>query len=244
MPNRPPDIGIRAIRVLSKAFLGVASLVLVVALIVPFGLRLAGYRVNRSSSEVAREAAESGDPALCDSLLTYLEFLGVSTSERRAMCVREYAAAEKDPAACEPLMPSPYGLGCVGGALDAEFLCSTDAYRVSWMDGVTGSEMGLRDCVEGASGRSELGDACCTVARVLYLRDENDCSPLRADPRLHDQCLYGLAWKQRDEKYCDPIANDNARAACRVRAKGVRLAPTICRDCTKPVDSVDELPED
>lgn len=140
-------------------------------------------------------------------------------------------------------MPSEYGLSCVG-ASEVHLPCDVTSvkYSVYWRDGDAEHTEYVKDCVRPKKSRSALGNQCCQVAQVAFLRDKNDCSLLKNNIPIYDHCLYALAWKTKDPSHCQNITNGNARAACDVQTRALQKDPSICSGCTPPVQSFDDLP--
>lgn len=174
--------------------------------------------------------------------LLWLEIMAPSQAETRAHCIHEYAKLTKDPSACELLMPSSYGLSCVGGA-EESLPCDVESipYSVYWRDGDIEHTEHLRSCMTSDTSRSTLGNACCEVAKVAFLKDHNDCTPLKSNQLVYDHCLYSLAWKLHDPSYCSGISKGNPRTACQVLTKALQKDPSICKGCTPAVESVEDL---
>ena len=165
-------------------------------------------------------------------------------AEQQALCVFEYAKFTKDPSACELLMPSSYGLYCIGAA-EESLPCDVTSvkYSVYWRDGDIEHTEGVKSCMQPNKNRSPLGNQCCLVAQVTWLKDKNDCSTLKNNIPVYDHCLYALAWKSKDPSYCEQMTSANPRAACFVQTKALQQDPSICTGCTPAVDSVDQLPK-
>lgn len=163
--------------------------------------------------------------------------ISTTEAEQRALCIHEYAELTKDPFACELLMPSSYGLSCVGGAENHQLPCNTEVkeYSVFWRDGEKENLEHVRECLTSGNKRTELGNQCCSVAQVAFIKGQDDCSPLKNSPLVYDRCWFALAWKLKDESYCSRISNENARAACTVQTKALRENPSICPGCVAPV---------
>ena len=162
--------------------------------------------------------------------------------EWRWECVRHFASLTHDPSVCGLLMPSSYGLDCVGRS-EEHLPCDVEsvAYVVYWRDGDIAHTADLHECSKSNPQRSSLGNSCCEVAKVAFLNGKNDCSHLKSTPKIYDHCLYSLAWKLRDPSYCEGISSDNPRAACKVQTEALKKDPSICPNCLKPVDSADQI---
>lgn len=229
-------------KILSIAFIFFTSVIALIVISILI-LQLMGYSLNGVGWEVAEKAAVQKNVNLCNKIWVVFNPLGLSpgTASQRADCIHEYAKLTKDPSACELLMPSSYGLSCVGEAEDHKLPCGTEKYKVYWGENDKPHEADLLECIRPNSGMSELGKQCCTVARNRYLLDENDCSSLKINTPVYDQCLYGLAWKLKDPDLCINITNENAKAACLVQSKALREDPSICSGCTQAVENIEDL---
>ena len=216
--------------------------ILLFALISIFSLLIVGYDVSSPGWKVGEKAFEARNVKLCKRIIN-LSIFGPSTAMKRAQCIRTYAELAKDPSACELLMPSSYGLSCVGVA-EVSLPCDVTSvpYSVYWRDGSVEHTEGLRSCLQLKNNRSELGNQCCKVAKVAMLINENDCTSLKNNTPIYDHCLYALAWKQKNPSYCNEITNENAKAACEVQTKALQKNPSICSGCQAPIGNIDQLP--
>jgi hypothetical protein len=185
----------------------------------PWGLGLFGLYIDRAGWEVAQIAAERRNVHLCKGIFTTPWNIFNTTSVMRADCIHDYARLTKDPSACELLMPSSYGLSCVGGAENHQLPCNTDVKEnsVFWTENDVEHLLSVDQCALADATRSTLGDQCCKVAKTAFLQEENSCSDLADNPKIHDRCLYSLALKLNNPESCQDIQNENARAACLVR---------------------------
>lgn len=163
--------------------------------------------------------------------------IGQQAGEAQAECIYKYASLAKDPSACELLMPSSYGLSCVGGAESESDHCSMGNGKVSWNNG----EETYASCANTTKKRSQDADACCLIARVTFVLSENDCSPIKQYPDMYDECLQNLAFKNHDPATCNDIENDNTKSACIVNASAIRRDPSICSGCKNRVQTLSEL---
>lgn len=210
---------------------------MLVLIVCPWVLRGLGYYVDNTGGEIGRLAAEKHDVTLCENIVVYSHIFGPPTMSRRGECVYTYAELTKDPSACELLMPSSYGLSCVGGAQSEPDLCSMSNGEVKWKDG---SES-YANCASLTKIRTKDGSACCLIARVAFVKSENDCSSLKSNSGMHDQCLLSLAFKNHDPAVCAGITNANTKSACTVNAEAIRKDPSICEGCKARVETLDQL---
>ncbi len=218
--------------------LAIAILLIALALFVyPWVLRGLGYYVDNTGGEVAEIAAQKKDVSLCKKITVYARFMGPTAGSRTRECIYTYAELTKDPSVCELLMPSSYGLSCVGAATSSFDICVMKSDGVAWNDG----KVSYESCRHDDPKRGTEGNQCCLVARVAFVKSENDCSSLSAYPEIHDECLQSLSFKNGDPTSCDGIVNGNTKAACIVNAKAIRENPAICSGCKARVATVNEL---
>lgn len=239
LPSPFPSIG----KILKIVAALIASL-LVYIFVFPLFLYLLGYYPNGVGWDVAQKIMEKkGEVTDCRKIIHLIaQPFSPTEGEQRSNCIHEYAKLTKDPSACELLMPSSYGISCVGGA-EESLPCDVESipYSVYWRDGDIEHTEHLRSCMTSDTSRSTLGNACCEVAKVAFLKDHNDCTPLKSNQPAYDHCLYSLAWKLHDPSYCSDISKDNPRTACEVLTKALQKDPSICRGCRQAVGSVEEL---
>ena len=169
----------------------IVILILLVAtvLLIPLGMMLLGYKVNADSGQIAELAVEKGDIAICDSIINYGIF-GPPSDESRAHCVFRYAKLTKDPTACELLLPGDYGLSCIGeiwGRLIDESNCH-------WY-----KEDAVR-CFEGEDLKPH----------VYYCEEEQI-------ELLPNECKHRIAFKHKQENFCETISHPILRSICKVR---------------------------
>lgn len=238
--NHPPHYSLNMKRIVPYLSIVFITLMLAVFLLAPV-MRTMGYYVDNPGWEVGEIAAKKGNPNLCSKLkvLWHLFAPAPSATQRRRECIYTYASLTHDPTACEILMPSRYGLDCVGAAMKNDQCNFYGNFTVSWGEG----KATLKECQKPDRKRGEKGDQCCIIASVSFLRSFNNCSSLLGDQVMFDECQFSLAFKNHDPASCDPIQDDNMRAACLVDARALKKDPSICTGCTPPVDSIDDLPK-
>ncbi len=201
-----------------------------------FVLHVIGYDFSSPGWKVGEKAFKEKNVKLCSRIVN-ISIFGPPTAMRRAQCIRTYAELTKDPSVCELLMPSSYGLSCVGGAQSEPDLCSMSSGEVRWKDG---SET-YASCADPTKKRTKDGDACCLIARIAFVKSENDCSSLESYSEMHDQCLQSLAFKNHNPAVCEGIGNENTKSACTVNAQAIRKNPSICDGCKARVNTLDQL---
>ena len=231
----------KTIGTILKIILGIPCILFLIYL-VESGL---GFYPGGHYSSVAKIAAEKKDVEICHRIIRapWLTVMGPTIAERQISCIYEYASLTKDPSACELLMPSSYGMSCVGAAENSQMPCNTNVkpYSVYWRDGEKENTVHIRECLTEKVQRTELGEQCCAIGRIAYLKNDNDCSRLKKSPNVYDRCLYSLAWKLKEPSYCDEVENENAKAACKVQTKAIKENPSFCPGCVQPLESIDEL---
>jgi len=201
-------------------------LALVILILVPFwlpsALRLFGFYVDEPGWYVAKIAVENSKPiSVCQQIITTpWNFLSPTTDDQRALCIFDYARLASDPSACELLMPSEYGLSCIGAAETRERTCTIAFNRiVEWGSYLNGTHQSatIDECRNG-SITSDIGKKCCIVSKIANLRDFNDCSSLSGEKNVYEDCLSELALKLGNPAICDPIEGQS-KTACILRAK-------------------------
>lgn len=220
-----------------------AIAVIPMLMLVNFVFHVLGYSTAYSeyeATELAEKFVEEGRSVHdCLKIKTFFPTYP-SLGSFRATCIREYAKITKDPSVCELLMPSSYGLYCVGAA-EESLPCDVEstAYSVYWRDGNMEHTEDIRSCMNPNKNRSQLGNQCCLVAQVAWLIDKNDCSALKSNIPVYDHCLYALAWKLKDPHHCNGMTSENPRSACLVQTKALQKDPSMCSGCTSPIESLE-----
>lgn len=141
-----------------------------------------------------------------------------SSREKREACVVEVAKLRKDPAVCALLMPSQYGIYCIGSVqstvepapecylkLDKQMLC-----RIAGKQ----EEFPWEEC------SAKLQDVSmrdwCIVARATWEPAFVDCTGISKNSSHKDACFFAVALKQHSVDTCDKIENSVRRSACQV----------------------------
>jgi hypothetical protein len=226
-----------------KYFFLTGFLAILLIFSIPVVQKLLGYYPGLPGWEMAQIAVKKQNVKLCERItaLPWAIFvLGPPTAERRISCVHRYATLAKDPSACELLMPSSYGLSCVGGAIDSPECGFNQGYEVQWNEGNPVLKSSLKDCQKNIQ-RSETGEACCFIAKIGFVKDENDCSPLKNQERFYNECLDRLSFKNHDPTICEGITDKNLKVACIVRAKAMKQDPSICTGCTPLLETLEDI---
>ena len=154
-------------RTLLLWLLGIASIPFVlIMLIVVFvqlndlQLRIRGYHVMSAGWELGEILAMQGGTA--EECLKFrsptFDIMTPSKGEHVGMCVRKYAELKKDPSACELLMPSSYGLGCVGAAIESPICGINQGFEVQWHEGEEDEiqRSSLKDCQQKAEEQRKV----------------------------------------------------------------------------------------
>ena len=114
-------------------------------------------------------------------------------------CIYEFASLSKNASACKILVPSEYGLGCIGNIWGA----FTNTTNCHWYE-----ENSVR-CFEG----EEL------VPRVTI------CDA--ASENLPDECWHRIAFKKKDTEFCSEITNPTLQSVCVVRINTWNQYPEV-----------------
>lgn len=206
-----------------------------------FSQRLLGYYPGEAFWKVAEIAAKKGDVSICKRIINpFPAILGPTAADARISCIHEYAKLTHDPSVCELLMPSSYGLSCVGVASESPICGVNTGFEVQWHEGETIERSSLKDC-QKSNNRSKRGDQCCIIATVSAFRTFNDCSALAKDVPLFDNCLNQLSFKNHDPSTCESIQDPNIKAGCIVSATALQKDPSICTGCTPSINSIEDL---
>lgn len=204
-------------------------------------LLIIGFHPDAIGIDLASEIVASGKSVReCKQIIHPIpHLLAPSTREQRADCIHHYAELQKDPSACELLMPSSYGLSCVGGALNFKRPCALGNDRSVSGNGI---EATLQECVNGPKNIQE--NSCCSAAKARFIISFNDCTEISDSQEIQDECYYNLAFKNHDPSICPLIRHNNLRTACEVQAKALREDPSICTGCVAPIslEEVQKLP--
>lgn len=173
------------------AAIPIAAIILL-PLWLPVGLQAIGFCVNCPGWKVAEDIIAKGkDVNVCSKILIMpWRIYSPTGAEQRELCVFRFAKFAKDPSACELLMPSEYGLGCIGniwGPLIDESNCH-------WY-----KENEVR-CFEGEA-----------LTPHIYACDQTHIDS------LPDECIHRIAFKEKNEERCDIIANATLQQVCKTR---------------------------
>lgn len=200
-----------------------------------------GYPIDIAPDVLATKIVrEKLNPTLCNKLRQSLPSMGPSVVEKRQMCIAGVASLAKDPTACEFLMPSSYGLSCVGGAIESPECGFNSGNEVQWNEGMPVIKSSLKDCQKNIK-RSQTGNACCFIAKIGFVKNENDCTPLKNQQPFYNECLDRLSFKNHDPTTCEGITDAKLKVACIVRAKAMKQDPSICTGCTPLLETLEDI---
>ncbi len=185
-------------------------------------LRIMGYDVDTPPDELAQKIYDEGDSvSRCMKLRRAVPTMGPTLQDKQWNCVLEYAHLAKDPTACKLLMPSEYGLTCVGYAIEKSDPCFISMNSEVRGEGIKTT---IQECFNG-SEQTKNND-CCVIARITKDSDHENCAGLN-DVDLWNQCQAKLAFEKKDSSYCGTISVENSRIACEVITEAIRNDPSI-----------------
>ena len=213
-----------------KFFLTIIAIcILPIVIYVSYGicLTLLGYELGQSPEQLAEKLVQENRPASdCDLLRTLDVLMRPTTDELQARCIRVYARLKKDPSACELLMPSSYGLSCIGAAAKNKPCRFDDQKNVIWNDGEY-HEVPFDQCSKDTG--SDLGNMCCKAAVAKFDPAFIDgCSQFQSyDPLLADYCQYEVSRKELDPSLCKKIDDNNLQAACLLEVQTLKDNPDL-----------------
>ena len=174
----------------------------VLALLSPFLLEELGYYALQPGWAVAEQLVEEGKGVgECRKIMRVCwDVLSPPTVQQRMTCRYRYAEPTKDPTACTGLLPTEYGLDCVGniwGPLIDESNCH-------WY-----KDNAVR-CFEEPNLTPHIYDCTAKESGVLI-----------------DECKHRLAFKQKNLEMCEPITNAVLRSICKVRIQAWKEYPQL-----------------
>ncbi|PIR48153.1 hypothetical protein COU80_06020 [Candidatus Peregrinibacteria bacterium CG10_big_fil_rev_8_21_14_0_10_55_24] len=186
-----------------------------------------GYNITNDAKGAAEQIVEEQkEPEECYDIRFFTNVFGPTVDSVRRTCVYEYAKLTSDPSACELLMPSAYGLSCIGAASPSP-RCSMEFDRsVRWNN--HGGEATIEECQKENLTRPDIGNICCHIASVYFLENVNDCTSIE-NAELFDECTLTLANKLADPEICQAITSEVLKAACIVRSTALRKYPQLRR---------------
>ena len=112
---------------------------------------------------------------------------GPAQGEVIASCIDAVARGKKDPAICEYLMPSEFGMSCVADAQTKQPCEFNSKGDTVWIENEQAIGASLHECFF-SSVQSKIGQECCIINKVDNLSDFNDCSSLKIHSSMYDLC--------------------------------------------------------
>ncbi len=184
---------------------------------------------SQNGTDFAQEIIKNKrDVSDCFKIIAVPLLSWTTSGEQSALCIHTYASLTKDPSACALLMPSSYGLSCVGEAME-ENLCSFVNKEVWWEENGNKKKISRSECVNNNVSESFEEKACCIISKIASLQSENDCTVLRENTSFYDECLYRLSFKNHDSKSCERITDSTIKAGCIVSAEALGQDPSIIK---------------
>ncbi len=178
-------------RILRQIFLvgiGIFILIPVSWFLIYWTQRALGYFPGGHFPTIAKKAAAEHNVELCRRIvgLPWPTIGGPSTMDARISCIHEYAALAQDPTACELLLPSEYGLSCIGESMSRIYIDNPDVEHVKFAD-----------CAQ-VKGESLTQDRCGYL-KAHYSRSTKDCEPIQNDV-IRKACFMKFeAWEKYPE---------------------------------------------
>lgn len=180
---------------------------------------------------IAQQRRSSTD---CDKLIrTFPQYPPMSS--QRSLCRLKVAEFQRDPAACKMLLPSKYGIYCIGNVLGVnlrENICYArldglecfTPQKLSYMPpdkSVSETEKRWKDSrpnLENCSSVKELlARDWCYTERSRQRVGVDDCEKVSARSQRQDDCFYAVALREKSIGSCDRILDPVIKSACRVR---------------------------
>jgi hypothetical protein len=157
-------------------------------------LKIAGYYPDGLGWRVARQIAEtSRDPHDCLKIIHLIpHVMAPSEGEQRSSCIYELAEIMKDTKACELLLPSEYGLACIGN---------------TWPDISRG--------VICAIDEQDHSIFFCRNEDGTFRRSKN-CDDFK-DPREKSVCISSFAQRDKKLEWCNNISDEPIRTFCQTK---------------------------
>ena len=189
-----------------------------------------GYPFDMTGGELAEIiVGKNQDASRCDDLHHTLPDLGPTVSDQRMTCIYDVASMRKDPNVCELLMPSSYGLSCIGGAKEERSCLFSDQKTVVWNDGEY-HEVPFENCAANTKDNI-LGTMCCAAAASKFDPDFDGCQNLKnVDQEIIDHCQYQVAVKKLEPQFCDRIKSKNLQSACTIESSVLAEYPELRKD--------------
>ncbi len=159
-----------------------------------------GYYTNADIETVIDVSVKTHNPQECTKYSPLFD-LGPQKGEQVRYCIYKSAQLLKDPNICELLMPSDYGLDCIGtiwGGL-------IDKSNCHWYE-----KDSIR-CFEEETLTPHI-----TV-----------CDPITQSKKFPDECIHRIASHDKDATKCDGIKNEELKSICKVRIETWQKYPQL-----------------
>ena|SRR3989338_38619 len=164
-------------------------------------VRIGKYAVNIQAQDFAKVIVENDwPPETCRNLFMLDIGPRWPTVVFQESCFYEVAHRRKDPTVCEFLIPSEYGLNCIGKIWGK----ITDESNCHWYQ-----DNAVR-CFEGEK----------LIPRIIVCEES-------AVKNLPDECLHRIAFKKKDPALCKDIENSVLRSVCEVRINTWNKYPEV-----------------
>lgn len=182
--------------------LSMVPIIIVGLILITFLERMFGYYPGNPGWEVAGIAIQKGKSVDECKKIIGVPWIGMgpNTAEQRVDCIREYASLSHDPTVCKLLMPSNYGMNCIG-ALWGSIIDTTNCH---WY-----KDNAVR-CFEGQK----------LIPHIF------DCSKGNPSNQI-DECKHRLAFKKKDPLLCNSIKNSTLSSICKVRIETWNSYPEL-----------------
>ncbi|MBI2635811.1 hypothetical protein HYW84_00595 [Candidatus Peregrinibacteria bacterium] len=206
------------------------GLLFIIALFAGSKLFLLGWYVFRGhyiGSEGVSEyiASNNLDPLECNKIeLNPFDFAYPSRGSRRSGCIHGVAILRKDPAICQLLMPSEYGIDCIKNTLppvegpEIGINCEDRDNKMFCYSSYDALLAHNQDIVIDFTTCEKITDInkrdWCYIGRVRTIPDEKDCGNVVLNQDHKDFCIYALAMKTKDAGLCQNIRHETRRMAC------------------------------
>ena len=146
--------------------------------------------------------------------------LGPTEGEHQSNCLYVFATLAHDPAVCELLMPSEYGMACIGAVWS----------KIDEGDGCNGYNTGELLCSTGSGQLRSVAQTrnCqlydnvvfrdwCHTERTRILAGVDECDQISLIQRRRDECLHVLAFKEQQIGLCASIVSSEKKMLCETR---------------------------
>ncbi len=173
------------------------------------------------ADEIAEWAVHTGrGPEECQRIILLSVSPGPTQDELHADCIYTFAKLSHDPTACKLLLPSDYGMMCIGVATEQTACVIMGDHSVRWLENNKLNEASPEHC-KIPNTLSVRGKNCCYIGNVAFRDDVNSCDSISNDVEAKDFCFSELANKNRSVDTCKNIQSANLRSACEVRVNAL-----------------------